>query len=204
MNDQTQAAREDLAFLRGLVEDRGPLPGALGRHFAVIGVLYGLNVSAVWAGEIGLIPFPGDDGFSGWLPATILYVPYSLYLSYKARGTRPGPTVKAFAFAWASMVLMTGTIVASIVVAGLVTRSGAYLALWPALAVALYGGAWSIVSMVRRNLGDFLVAGGCFLSAILCAALVERPERYLVLGLAILFFLGGQGIRIMLADKARA
>ena len=119
MNDQMQTAREDLAFLRAVAEDRGPLPRAIGQHFVVIGLIFGLNVIYAYAGKTGLAPWPsGEDSLWGWLPATLLYLPYSFAFWFRARGYEPGPALRTFGVAWGAMVLMTLAIVASIYVAG--------------------------------------------------------------------------------------
>jgi hypothetical protein len=201
MTDSTQAARSDLAFLRGVAEDRGPLPAAIGQNFLTIGLLYGLNVIAVWAGRSGLVPWPDNDVLWGWLPATLLYAPYSIYFSLRFRGAWSGPTLRAFTFAWLAVILMTVTIVAVIFTARAQTGV-AYELLWPPIAMALYGGSWTIIGLVRRDAGDLLIAAGCFATAVTCAFLIGGPAMFLALGLGILLFLGGPGVRIML--KARA
>jgi len=201
MNDQMQTAREDLAFLRAVAEDRGPLPRAIGQHFVVIGLIFGLNVIYAYAGKTGLAPWPsGEDSLWGWLPATLLYLPYSFAFWFRARGYEPGPALRTFGVAWGAMVLMTLAIVASIYVAGASTAID-FVGLWPSIALALYGGAWTVVSATRKSLGEFIVALGCFATAVICGALVDKPERFLALGLAILLFFGGPGVMIML--KAR-
>lgn len=201
MNDQTQAAREDLAFLRAVAEDRGPVPRLLGEHFAVVGALYGLNVIYAYAGKAGYAPWPaGNDSLWGWLPATLLHVPYAIVFSRRAQGFTAGPTLRASAAAWGAMVLMTAAIVASLFMAR--ARTGLpYDQIWPAIALALYGGAWTVVSVARKELGAFVVAVGCFITAVICAALIDRPERFLALGIGIVLFFGGPGLAIML--KAR-
>jgi hypothetical protein len=201
MNDQTQAAREDLAFLRAVAEDRGPLPRQLGEHFVVLGLVYGLNVLAAYAGKAGFIPWPAEsDAIWGWLPATLLHIPYAIVFSIRTRGYKPGPTIRTFMVAWGAMVLMTGAIVASLFMARAQTGVP-YDQVWPAIALALYGGAWTVVSVTRKSLGDFVVALGCFITAVICAALIDRPEKFLALGLGIVLFFAGPGLAIMLRAR---
>jgi hypothetical protein len=50
MTDNARAARDDLAFMKELVEDRGTLPSILGAHLLAVGAPFGLNVIYAWAG----------------------------------------------------------------------------------------------------------------------------------------------------------
>lgn len=201
MSDQMQAARADLAFLRAVVEDRGPFPRIVGEHMLAVGVLYGLNVIYAWAGKSGLAPWPsGNDSVWGWLPATVIHVIYSIPYSRRLHGVTPGPALKVFGVAWVAVVLMSAAIVGAIFAAR--ARTGiAFEVIWPAVAVALYGGAWTIVGAARRNLGDFVVALGCFITAVICGALAGTPAIFLALGLGIVLFLGGPGLAIMLQAR---
>lgn len=198
MTEQMQTAREDLAFMRALVEDRGPLPRPIGEHFLMVGLLYGANVLYAWAGKSGFAPWPaGDSALLGWAPAAVLHIPYALWFTRRTRGFRGGPTLAVFGVAWIATVLMTAAIVASIYVAG--ARTGVdYVPIWPAIAVALYGGSWTVAAVARRSFSYFAVAVGCFATAVLCAALIGTPDVFLALGLGVLFFIGGPGLAIML------
>lgn len=200
MNDQTQTAREDLAFLRGLAEDRGPIPAQVGHHFVAVGLIFGINVLWFAGAKAGIFPMPPGESFWGWGPGTLLYIPYSLWFFRRYRGITPGPTLKTFGFAWSAMGMMTLAIVTVILVAG--ARTGqSFIPIWPPIALALYGGVWWIIALVRRDRGDGIVAIGCFLFAVLAALVVGTPAMFAVLGAGLLLFFGGPGVRIML--KAR-
>jgi hypothetical protein len=200
MIDQARAAREDLAFMKELAEDRGPLPSILGAHMLAIGAPFGLNVIYAWAGMRGFVPWPADWEVWSFGPATAVYLPLLGLIMFKSRHTTHGPASRAFAAAWAGVGLMTWVIIAILVIA--TPRTGPQIwTVWPALAVSLYGGAWTSISLVRRRYWGLAVAAGCFATAIACAALINTPEHWLAMGLGLLFFLAAPGVVIMRKNK---
>jgi len=69
MTDRAQSARSDLAFMKEVAEDRGPLPSILGAHLLAVGAPYGLNVIYAWAGMRGFVPWPEEWQVWSWAPA---------------------------------------------------------------------------------------------------------------------------------------
>src|SRR5262245_22814706 len=177
MSDQARAAREDLAFMRELAEDRGPLPSVLGAHMLAIGVPFGLNVIYAWAGMRGFVPWPADWQVWSFGPGTAVYLPLLAFILLKSRHTPQGPSSRAFAAAWTGVGLMTWVIITILVVATPRTSPQIWT-VWPALAVSLYGGAWTSISLVRRRYWGLAVAAGCFATAIACASLINTPEHW--------------------------
>jgi hypothetical protein len=200
MTDQARAARDDLAFMKELVEDRGPLPSVLGAHLFAVGAPFGLNVIYAWAGMRGFVPWPAEWEIWAWLPGTIVYLPILAVILFKSRNATRGPASRAFAAAWAGVGLMTWVIIAILVIAA--PRTGpAIWTVWPALAVSLYGGAWTSISLIRRRYWGLAVAAGCFATAIACAALINTPEHWLAMGSGLLLFLAAPGAVIMRKSK---
>jgi hypothetical protein len=196
MIDQARAAREDLAFMKELAEDRGPMPSILGAHMLAVGAPFGLNVIYAWAGMRGFAPWPTEWQIWAWLPGTIIYLPMLALIIFKSRNAPQGPTSRAFAAAWAGAGIMTWVIISVLVVA--TPNAGpAIWAVWPALAVTLYGGAWTSISLIRRRYWGLAVAAGCFATAIACAALINTPEHWLAMGLGLLLFMAVPGALIM-------
>lgn len=185
MPDNARAAREDLAFMRELAEDRGPLPSILGAHMLAIGAPFGVNVIYAWAGMRGLAPLPAEWEVWSWAPATIVYIPALIYILFKTRGATQGPAGRTFAAAWTGVGLMTWVIIAILVIA--TSRTSPMIwTVWPSLAVSLYGGAWTSISLIRRRYWGLAVAAGCFATAIACAALIGTPEHWLAMGSGLL------------------
>jgi hypothetical protein len=195
------SARADLAFMKELAEDRGPLPWILGAHMIAVGSTFGLNLIYTWGGLSGLVPWPQDWDIWAWAPATAVYVPVVLWLSWRGKQNPPGPASRAFGAAWAGVGIMTAVIVATLTVASYSTGQN-FFAVWPALAMALYGGAWFAFSMAQKRNWGFGVAAGCFATALACAALIGSPEHWLAMGLGSLLFLTGPGLIMVRNSRA--
>jgi hypothetical protein len=201
MTDSVRAAREDLAFLKAVADDRGPLPALLGAHLLALGCCYGANLVYIWAARAGYVPWPEAWMNVAWIPGTIPYIPWVLVLTVRGRGEVLGPTARVFGAAWVAMALMTFTIVLVMMTAA--ARTGrSFHEVWPPIAFALYGGSWTVIGLIRRRLPDILIACGCFVTAIVSASVITRPELWLVLGLGLLLFIAAPGAAIVRQARA--
>jgi hypothetical protein len=199
MNDAARAAQSDLAFMREVAEDRGPLPPILGAHLLAAGLPFGLNMIYMWAGFAGFLPWsqqPRDWMIWSWAPAVIAYLPMMIFAIYRSRGVVLGPAARTFAAAWTAVMLMTFAVIGALVVASLRSGTG-YYAVWPALAFAIYGGAWTMMGVVRRKTWMLGVAVGSFLTALGCAALTGMNDQWLAVGAGLLLFLAAPGAAMM-------
>jgi hypothetical protein len=194
--DDIQAARSDLAFLRAIAEDRGALPAPLGWHLVAIGGIFGLDFVHIWAIFAGYAPWPDSLYWGTWLPGMIAYLPANLYINLKSRQESWGPGARVFGAAWAAMATMIPPTLLVMYVAQAETGHPFYM-IWPALAFVLYGGAWALVAIIRRRLWHALVALGCFASAALCASLIRDTVQWLVMGAALVAFVGLPGAAIV-------
>ncbi len=201
MTDRAQSARSDLAFMKELAEDRGPLPSLLGSHLIAVGAPFGLNVVYAWAGLRGFVPWPEDPLLMwSWLPATLVYLPVLAVILIRSHKMPLGPAGRAFSAAWTGVGVMTWVIIALLAIA--TPRVGPSVwGVWPALAVTLYGGAWTVIALVRRRYWGLLVAAGCFATALACAALIGSPEHWLAMGLGLLLCLAVPGALMMRIGK---
>jgi hypothetical protein len=202
MTDPMTTARADLAFMKELAEDRTPLPSHLGQHIFWPGLLYGLNVIYVWAGLAGYAPWPADWHVWAWAPATAVYVPICIWTNVRARKQSWGPGARMFAAAWSAVALLTFTIVAVVVVASYTTHTN-YAAVWPPLALAMYGSSWLVVGILLKRMWALFVAFGCCATAILMGFLVGTNEHWLVMGLGLLMFLALPGAAMIWKKPAR-
>jgi len=199
MTDTIRAAQSDLAFMKAVAEDRGALPPILGAHLLAVGLPFGLNTLYVWAGIAGFVPWPdhlSDWMWWSWAPAAAVYLPAVVFLSLRSRGLTLGPAARAFAASWTAVMLMTFAVVGVLVVASI--RSGtAFYAVWPSLAFALYGGAWTMTGVVRGRVLVLGVAAGCFLMALICAFMTGVNEQWLAVGIGLLLFMAAPGAVMM-------
>ena len=201
MTDSTRAAREDLAFLRALAEDRGPLPTLIGAHLLAVGLPYGLNFILVWAVFAGRAPWwPHAWMWATWIPGTIVYAPACILLHLRGRSFTPGPTARLFFTAGSAVGLIVLPILAVMVIAQL--RTGIVFAMvWPALSFILWGGAWASLGIIRRKAWHGVVAFGSFATAMASAALIGGPAAWLVMAAGILLFVAAPGAAIILRAR---
>jgi hypothetical protein len=192
----TQTVRSDLAFMRAVAEDRGPLPRTIGEHMLAPGLIFTANFLLIWAIYRGWVDWPARWAAFLWAPGAVVYLAIYPILMRRARGAAMGPAARAFAAAWCGVALMTAGAVATTVAASLALDRSFY-EIWPSLAFVLYGGAWAAVAIVRKQLGWGLVALGCFATAVIAAATLTAPLTWLVLAAGLFLFVAGPGWAIV-------
>jgi hypothetical protein len=197
MSDTTQSARADLAFLKAVTEDRGPLPGFLGVHLVVGGLIFGAELIWIWWRLVSGADPNGAWMNWSWAPGALAYLPAFLVLHLRTRGKTLGPSGRVFGAAWATVGIMTLGCVLVVTVASVATGAN-YAVLWPPLALVLYSGAWSVVAIIRRRAWLALVAAGCLGMAVTCAALISTSAMWLAMGIGLLALMAGPGVVIML------
>lgn len=197
MSDAMQAARDDLAFLKAIADDHGPLPTLIGAHMLAVGFPYGLNFVLVWAVVAGLLPWwPPEQLSSTWIPGTLLYVPLAVYLHGRGASYTAGPTARLFTAAWSAVGLTALPIVAVMLLAQAKTGI-AFAIVWPALSFVLWGGAWASLAIIRRKAWHAAVALGSFATALASAALIGAPGAWLVMAAGMLACIAAPGAAIV-------
>ena len=201
MTETVQSARDELAFVKAVMEDKGPLPRWFGAHLFAVGLLFGLNLLVV--GAWSQPDLARASSILCWAPATAIYLPVWFLIHRRSDYAAMGPTARVFGAAWLAVLLMTLVIVACLVTAQL--NSGvAYGLIWPAIACTFYGGAWLVIALIRRRAWMGLVAAGCFATAVACAALIGRTGMLLALGAGLLLFFAVPGFALMRALRRQA
>ena len=197
MTDPMRAAREDLAFLKAIAEDSGPLPSLIGAQLLVVGVPFGLNFILVWALFAGLLPWwPRDLIWASWIPGTLIYLPLSVVLHLRGRSFTAGPTERLFRAAWAAVGLTAVPIIAVMLIAQ--ARTGtSFVIVWPALSFVLWGGAWASLGIIRRKAWHGVVAVGSIVTAMASAALIDVPGAWLVMAAGMLLCVALPGAAIV-------
>jgi hypothetical protein len=197
MTDPARAAREDLAFMKAIADDKGPLPTLIGAHMLAAGAPYGLNFVLIWAIFAGHAPWwPQSLMMATWLPGTVVYAPLCLFLTLRGSGNTPGPTARLFIAAWSAVGLIVLPTVAVMVIAQLKTGV-AYAMLWPALSFVFWGGAWASLAVIRRKAWHGIVAAGSLATALASAVMIKDTAAWLVMAAGMLLFVGLPGAAIL-------
>ena len=174
--DRTAIARDDLAFMRALAEDSGPLPFQFGANLFVPGLLFGATTVLAWSILIGAVGLPLSWMDWLWIPAVLIYLPAHLLIRRRHPAAGWGPGKRIFDAAWTAMGMMSVAVLVSLVMArGRIDAP--FLLLWPPIAFALYGGTWAMVGLIRRRRWYGVLAAGCFVTAVACASLISTPRN---------------------------
>ena len=200
MNETLKSMKSDLAFMKAVAEDRGPIPALLGWHLIGIGGVFGFALLHVWSVYAGLTPWPEEAKPLLWLPGVLVYAPINAFIGIRGRHKALGPTARVFGAAWAAMGMMSIPAVL-VLVLGEAQTGEPFHGIWPALALVLYGGAWVTIAMICRKLWNVLIAAGCFAAGLLCALLIRDPAQWLVMAGGFSFLVGAPGVGIVLAAR---
>lgn len=198
--DDIKAARRDLAFLRAVAEDRGPIPALLGWHLVALGAVFGIALLHVWTVYSGLTPWPEERQYLLWLPGVLVYAPINALIGFRHRDRVLGPTARVFGSAWAATGLMTIAAVLVLMLGQSQTGNPFYM-VWPGLALVLYGGAWVVIAMILRKPWPWVIATGCFAAALSCALLIKEAAQWLVVAGAFFLLVGAPGAAIVYASR---
>lgn len=201
MTDEMQSIRDDLAFLKAMAADDGPLPPMVGLQLLVPGLLYGLAAVLAWAIMRGYVPL--SQSFAGQLGLwpTVIYIPVLIVMIAVTRRPTPGTATRAVTAAWSGVGLTTLSMLAVIFIAGARLHVPNAWQIWTSICFSLWGAAWWALAVLRRDKGWFIIAAGSLMTAIVNACLIGTPEEILGCGLGILCWLGGPGLLIVLRSR---
>src|SRR4051794_33932927 len=97
---ETQSLHSDLAFMRAVADDRGPLPRTIGEHMLAPGLIFTANFLLIWVIYEHWIEWPVRQYAFLWVPGVAVYMSIYPVLMWRSRGTVIGPAARAFAAAW--------------------------------------------------------------------------------------------------------
>jgi hypothetical protein len=195
--DRMDDVREDIAFLRALVEDRDATMAHDGAILTAVGIIFGCVNLFYWSTAAGVLTVPAAWIPWAWVVGVLVLVP--VLLLFQRQYPKPsGAASRAMRAAWQGV----GT---GITVAGVAFGLGAWrlqlpsIVLWafPLALFTLYGAAWSVAFAVRRRLTFGFIAGGCYAAAILCGFFMGQAEEWLVLALGLFTLVAAPGIALV-------
>jgi hypothetical protein len=189
-----QTLSADVAFLRSLAEGGSTATVKEGAILLANGVIFALVAAQYWAIDAGFLAVPAWLEPWLWLDGLVAFLGAVAWISVKYRGRPPGAASRALAAAWAGVG--TALIFAVIGLVAATRRLGLpLLTTWvfPLVLFTLIGAAWGVAYAVRRRLAFALAAAGSFAAAVLCGALIARPEEWLVLSGGLLLVLAVPG-----------
>ena len=189
----TESAREDLAFLRNLVEAGDSGRRQLGQGYLVAGLCYGLQMMGHAVSYFGHVTNPLFNLIVGVAP-TIVFLGLIVWLLRRDRPARSTVTARTVAavfssVGWANIVL--------IVIIGSLAWRQQSLEIWllyPCAVMVMQGAAWLVAYQVRRERFAAIIAAGWLVSALAAGLSIGHQGAFIaILGAAMLLFMALPG-----------
>ena len=207
MTSDLQSARDDLAYMRGLVDGTGPMQATIGECFFWAGILYGGQCFLHWLQALGLAPESGVAALAiVWLP-TVLFCGVLAVIIWKDRKTKvTGVASRALG------AVFQGAGLANLVMAfvfGYGAARAENFGLWlyhPIVVCMFQGVAWFVAWQILRKTWLGFVAAGWFVTTMaLGVAIFGDTTTYLpILAIALVVLMAVPGWIIWRAAKKAA
>ena len=190
MNDKTNTAHEDLAFMRNLVEQGGKAQLAGGSVFFAGGVLYGVQCLYHWGQMQGLISLPEPWNLAFVAGVTLVFLAYMLWAGFSGRLKTPtGLLGRALAAVFSGVGLANLAMVFVFALNAGRSQSGEIWMLYPTVVFALQGAAWVAAFQIQKHGWQATVGIGWLVSACALGWFANDPGTYVLIAAAALFLL---------------
>ena len=167
-DSDTQAIRDDLAFLRGLVQRSDSFLKGLGRTYFAGGVCYLGQCLLGLAQSLGWIPTTNGliDLAIGLAPTTIFVIALVIILPRGRNAAPPGQLDRAIGAFFGAIGLSNFALIAVIGSVAIHQKSLTIWLIYPCTVFIFQGAAWLTMFMLRRRAWIGLVAAIWFVSAL--------------------------------------
>jgi hypothetical protein len=203
----TDSAREDLAYLRSLVQGGGEDRWQVGEGYLAAGLCYGGQVLAYVVQDVlGLPPRNGPTDLLLGAGPTVLFIAILIWMIRRNRTPRSGSVAqRAVGAVFASVGLANLVLVAIIGSVSAREHSQLIFFIYPCVVFVLQGMAWLVMGLVRRRGTAALMALGWFAVAGLMAAVIEDTTQYMgALALGLIGLMAIPGAVMMLRARRPA
>jgi len=184
MNADTQSLRDDLAFLRALVQTGEDNYRPLAEAYLAGGLVYGGEM-LLHAGQVaGIIPSTPLAGLLAGVGPTFVFLVALTFIVRRNRRVSPSgdSTVgKAIGTAFGSIGLSNLALMATIGAVALREHSLTVWLIYPCTVFVLQGTAWLFAFTMRRHTWHGFVALGWFATAIGMGICITQPGWFILL-----------------------
>jgi hypothetical protein len=201
-----QSARDDLAFLRGLVTDDGRPMRSFGQAYFAAGLIYGGQMILHAAQAMGYLPQGGLPALLIGLGPTVLFIPVLTWIIVANK--RQAAQVGGMAARAVSIIFgVTGisNLFLAAVIGAVAWRemSATTWLIYPCAVFVLQGAAWFFAFMMQRRAWHLVVALGWFASAVAMALTVTALGWFILFaGAGLWLFMALPGFVILRAMRA--
>lgn len=173
------SARDDLAFIKGLIAPEDRWQRQFGKIYAAAGACYSVQMAGHIAELLGLVPADGLAGqVIGWAPSAV-FVALMVWFIRRARGTPSGTTSRAVGAVFAAVGLSTVALCVSIGSVALRQHNPVIWFLYPCVVMILQGAAWLVAYMLRRKGWLGVVAIGWFAVGVTMAVFIDNMAVFI-------------------------
>jgi hypothetical protein len=178
------AALDDLAYLRGLVQSGAELQRPMGEGYVVAGVCYGVQMLLHLGQAFGLVGDQGALGLAIGLGPTVVFVILVTWLSIRNRATRNRGNVvsRAVTAVFTAFGLSNFALIAIVGSQAVRLQSLEVWLIYPCVVLALQGAAWMIVYALRRRAWIAWLAAGWYVVGVSMAFAIGHTVPFLLVG----------------------
>jgi hypothetical protein len=203
MSNTPQSARDDLAFLRSLVDAGDGMQRSFGEAYVAAGAAYGGQFVLSAAQGLGWLPTDKAWSLVIGIGPTIIFLPILAWIIFRNRRARPPGIVgraigSVFACAGAANIAL-------IAVIGSVALREHSLTTWliyPCAVYVLQGAAWLAAWTLRRRPWMAAVAAGWFVTGVAMALQVQTINAFVMIaGLGLILLMVVPGAFMMRANR---
>jgi hypothetical protein len=183
MASDVQSARDDLAYLRGLVGGTGAMQKTIGEAFLWAGVLYGGQCIMNWLQTLGVLPSAGLVALAIGLGPTIVFCCVLGWIIWRERKTKATGVASRALGAVFQGAGLANLVMALVFAYGASKAEGFGLWLYHPIVVCMFQGvAWFVAWTILRRAWLGLVAAGWFaMTVALGVAVFEDIGTYLLI-----------------------
>lgn len=186
----TDTAREDLAFLRGLVQPDERWQRGFGEAYAAAGACYGVQMIGHALQQFGIVPSNGLYGIGIGAGPSVVFVLLLILINRSNRmppRAAGGVTSRAVGAVFSAVGAANFFLIAMFGVTAWREHSIKIWLLYPCVVLVMQGAAWMVAYALRRVTWFALVAAGWFVTGLAMGLAVEDIGWYILIG-GIAFF----------------
>lgn len=193
-------ARDDLAFLSGILAERKPALYGAGLLYGWAGILYGLQCLIAWIAMVIPGGMPGILHLANGILPTVIFIGICIWAARasKVKGHGKGATTRALSGVFQGAGIANFALVAVFALAAFRRQDYTIWLFYPVSVCALQGAVWYGAAVIRKRMWMGAVAIGWLLAAIVASLFIEAPKPYLaVLGISLFGLMGIPGYVMM-------
>lgn len=203
----TDTAREDLAFLRGLVQPDERWQRGFGQAYAAAGACYGAQMIGHALQQFGLVPDDGVFGIGIGAGPSVVFVVLLILINRRNRmppRAAGGVTSRAVGAVFSAIGTANFFLIAMFAAAAFREHSMQTWLLYPCVVLIMQGAAWMVAYALRRETWFALVAAGWFVSGLAMGLAIPHLGWFIAIGgVAFFAFMLAPGL-VMMRQAARS